>query len=43
MKGTFEIVHTDSTTLKNGTGYDVIQTFSGDVEAEVDRQHHKSH
>ena len=35
MKGTFEIVHTDSTTLKNGTGYDVIQTFSGDVEAEV--------
>ena len=36
MKGTFEIKHTDATTLNNGQGYDVIQTFSGEVEAEVD-------
>jgi hypothetical protein len=36
MDGTFEIVHTDSTTFYNGKGYDVIQTFSGSVEAEVD-------
>jgi len=37
MEGTFEVVHTDSFTLKNGKGYDVIQTFSGNViKAEVD-------
>lgn len=37
MEGTFEVVQTDSTTFKNGEGYDVIQTFSGDVvKADVD-------
>ncbi|MBP8997099.1 MAG: hypothetical protein KBG10_02300 [Anaerolineaceae bacterium] len=37
MEGTFEVVHTDSYTLKDGKGYDVILTFSGSVvKAEVD-------
>lgn len=36
LKGTFEVVHTDALTFESGKGYDVIQTFSGIVEAEVD-------
>ena len=37
MEGTFEVVHTDSYTISEGKGYDVILTFSGSViKAEVD-------